>query len=280
MLKIKIIEFIKILLRLFPSIAYFPKIINNLKLQIEEEKENMLLFSELCSHMPELKKEIKVVSGPFSGMKYAQLRSYGSKIYPKILGTYESEIQDFFYKKMHLYNRLVDIGAAEGYYAVGAAYSNPDLNVVAYEASNKAVNFLKSNAQANNVLERVEVRAEFTPRDINNNTFDRHTLILCDVEGYEDSIFSIDTIEHFKESSLIIETHDMCVPGITKKLIGLFNNTHSIQVVCNEPFRIKAKKFYEANESLSEFPADLLFNLANENRDNTQEWLILFPNDS
>ena len=62
-----------------------------------------------------------VLSGPFAGMKYVN-QSVGSMWFPKVLGTYELElasiIRGFCLARPP---SVVDIGAAEGYYAVGVA---------------------------------------------------------------------------------------------------------------------------------------------------------------
>ena len=65
----------------------------------------------------------KIVSdGPFKGLKYPEYISCGSAIYSKLLGTYEAELHDFIYSILRQdLEILVDIGCAEGYYAVGFA---------------------------------------------------------------------------------------------------------------------------------------------------------------
>jgi hypothetical protein len=79
-----------------------------------------------------------VRSGPFQNMKYARSRSRGliqaSAYYPKLLGTYELEIASFVRRIGHLHvDRIVDVAAAEGYYAVGLALTTK-AQVVAFEA--------------------------------------------------------------------------------------------------------------------------------------------------
>src|SRR6267143_1703442 len=71
-----------------------------------------------------------VVSGPFAGMKFNN--KYLDL--PKILGTYEIELHEVFDRlRERNFHMVVDIGAAEGYYAVGAMLWKKECSVIAYE---------------------------------------------------------------------------------------------------------------------------------------------------
>src|SRR5687768_17261507 len=70
---------------------------------------------------PFLVPKLEVLTGPFAGMKYPYA-SNGSAVFPKLLGTYESEISELFrYERLKRYRTFIDIGCAEGYYLVGVA---------------------------------------------------------------------------------------------------------------------------------------------------------------
>ena len=67
-----------------------------------------------------------VLNGPFRGMKYLS-RAYCSAVLPKLLGTYECELIPAIDRLARSdADRIVDIGAAEGYYAVGLALKVPN----------------------------------------------------------------------------------------------------------------------------------------------------------
>src|SRR5437016_6027102 len=74
-----------------------------------------------------------VIAGPFAGMKYIG-SSVASAHIPKLLGTYEREIagivEEICWRKPAV---LIDVGAAEGYYAVGFAMRLPDSRIIAFE---------------------------------------------------------------------------------------------------------------------------------------------------
>ena len=74
-----------------------------------------------------------VLKGPFAGLKYVSA-STGGSYYCKLLGTYEQELNPCVEAiRQAAPKRIVDIGAAEGYYAVGLAKILPKTQVIAFE---------------------------------------------------------------------------------------------------------------------------------------------------
>src|SRR5258708_2693479 len=91
----------------------------------------------------------RVLQGPFVGM-YTRVRAYCSAMLPKILGTYEREIADAIETICQAgCDRIIDIGAAEGYYAVGMALRNTKAQVIAFELASGAAYDLKRLAARN-----------------------------------------------------------------------------------------------------------------------------------
>src|SRR5690348_1337426 len=75
----------------------------------------------------------RVNSGPFKGLEYIS-GAAGSAYTPKILGCYEQEIHAFIEEIINKsYSVIVDVGCAEGYYAVGFAYRSSDVKVYAFD---------------------------------------------------------------------------------------------------------------------------------------------------
>src|SRR6478672_5253661 len=74
-----------------------------------------------------------VLTGPFKGMRYIDETVWGS-ITPKWVGTYELELADIIETIVrHGYTRVLNIGCAEGYYAIGLALRDPSVNVFAFD---------------------------------------------------------------------------------------------------------------------------------------------------
>src|SRR4051795_11776336 len=75
----------------------------------------------------------RVHQGPFASMRYVD-NSIGSAYIPKLLGLYERELQHCIEAISCLNPELIiNIGAGEGYYAVGLAICNPSSRIIAYE---------------------------------------------------------------------------------------------------------------------------------------------------
>src|SRR5262245_1247587 len=98
-----------------------------------------------------------VRAGPFKGMKYIR-SSAGSCYIPKLLGIYERELYPLVedaIKTQH--DLIIDIGAAEGYYAVGLAMRCPSARVIGYELEPKSQEKLKEMVTINK-QDRLEIR--------------------------------------------------------------------------------------------------------------------------
>ena len=85
----------------------------------EERTSNLSLEEEfIINKIPDL----IVRNGPFAGMRYPGVQSVCSTIVPKLIGCYEKELHSVIELICsQQYNSVVDIGCAEGYYAVGLA---------------------------------------------------------------------------------------------------------------------------------------------------------------
>ena len=94
----------------------------------------------------------KIAAGPFAGMRYIT-RSCGSKLAPKLIGCYERELHPAIEQIIAgNYQRIIDIGCAEGYYAVGLAWKT-NLPVVAFDTNPDAHTYVKELAELNKVTE-------------------------------------------------------------------------------------------------------------------------------
>ncbi len=96
--------------------------------------------------------QCRVYSGPFTGMRYGPT-AVGSAYIPKLLGTYERELAPLIEQACSQSPRwIVDIGAAEGYYAVGLAMRNKSAQVIAFEDEERGRVSLLRTAELNEVL--------------------------------------------------------------------------------------------------------------------------------
>ena len=187
-------------------------------------------------HLTRSRTKGRVCSGPFAGVRYVE-DAVGSAYIPKLLGIYESElaaeVEGICLRQPGL---IVDIGAAEGYYAVGLAVRNPQAKVVAFEMEAKGQAALREMSELNQVTPRVEVRGKCEPRDL-AEVLDHHPepVVVCDVEGYEEKLLDPQMVPALTKATVLVELHDFIIPGITDELKKRFQSTHCIKHIWQEP---------------------------------------------
>lgn len=176
-----------------------------------------------------------VFSGVFKGMVLGPKFSWSSlDIVSKLLGTYEQELHPFLLgSRQKSYDCVIDVGCAEGYYAVGLARLYKTARVFAYDISKASLEVCHENAILNRVEGRIELREHCNPMDLESlcARFNR-PLIFCDAEGYETELFRDDKLcKKLANADVIIECHDFIVSGTTDVLKKKLSRTHSVSVV-------------------------------------------------
>lgn len=171
-----------------------------------------------------------IYQGPFAGMTYASRTSEGA-LAARLLGTYESELHP------HLagfaaegLDCIIDVGCAEGYYAVGLARMMPDVTVHAYDIDPAAREACRDLAEKNGVSDRVMIGERFAPADF--QAFDgRRCLVMVDTEGAEVDILDPEQGPALAGMNIIVETHNVFRRGALPTLHGRFIGTHEIERV-------------------------------------------------
>ena len=172
--------------------------------------------------------DVRVLTGPFAGMKYHNTSSFGP-ITPKWLGSYEWEIQDLVERMCGgKYEYIVNVGSAEGYYAVGLALRSPRSNVLAFDIDPLARREVVELAKRNGVNDRVEVgsacwRLDWVPPGKN--------LLFVDIEGAEGDFLDPQTTPFLLQFDILVELHELARSA--RDLDGLLRNrfaaTHAIE---------------------------------------------------
>jgi hypothetical protein len=174
----------------------------------------------------------KVLAGPFKGMVYPELKSKGSWLLPKIVGSYEDELHETIENIIKSdYKTILDIGCAEGYYAVGLALRLPEAKVYAFDIDDSAIRLCEGMAKANRVSERVIMSGFCDSNVLREFKYTYPALIVCDCEGFEQNVFVESNVEALKQVDILIELHDLVnssIPGYIKELFG---KTHEIKAI-------------------------------------------------
>lgn len=169
----------------------------------------------------------EVLQGPFEGLEFIEASSEGCHI-AKLIGCYEQPIHQYINEAIDTrYKYVINIGCAEGYYAVGLALKMPETLVIAHDTDKVARHSCDELALKNGVKERVLIGAEFTHGDFSKYK-NESTLVLCDIEGGELELLDVDKAPSLSGMDIIVESHECMVKGITEKLIAKFEKTHVI----------------------------------------------------
>lgn len=167
----------------------------------------------------------QVLSGPFRGMHYVARASEGGRA-PRLLGAYEASLGPVLEGIIASAPELIlDIGCAEGYYAVGLARRLPATQVIARDSDPDAQEMCRAMASANGVT--VEVGGLFTGPDFDICSRAR-SVVICDIEGAEDALLDPATAPGLIRADILVEVHEAMLPGLTSRLAARFAATHRI----------------------------------------------------
>lgn len=171
-----------------------------------------------------------IQDGPFAGIRYID-RTCGSAFLPKLVGSYEAELFPVLKKIIQKnYSTVIDVGCAEGYYAVGLAKCSKQSQVHAFDIDGVARSRCKELAKLNDVEDRVHVHARCDVLEL-ERYIQPSTLLLCDCEGYERTLLDPDRSPALKQADILVELHEVPEPGVTQELIARFKDTHDIDLI-------------------------------------------------
>lgn len=171
-----------------------------------------------------------VFQGPFKGMEFTYPVVEGALL-PKAIGSYEQELHPYLLEASKKgYTHFVDIGCADGFYAVGMARLMPHLFVEAYDSNEKARIRCKENADLNHVSDRMAFLGAFTGEQFEKFPKGK-TLVLCDIDGGEETLLDPTKYPALKALDIIVELHEVFHPGISQRVTDKFANTHHIVLI-------------------------------------------------
>jgi Methyltransferase FkbM domain len=207
----------------------------------------------------------KVASGPFAGMKldYDALPVHAA---PKFLGTYEQELNSYIERVIGFAPRFVlNIGCAEGFYAVGLAMRLPDSQVFVADADPKALRATLRNAELNNVQNRVRGVGIVKSGRFHNYLEPDVSFLVMDCEGAEFTLLNPMKDPILSRTYILVEVHPEF--GSETDIAARFAKTHRIQTI---------KQLSRSVADIRPIPGiDLL--LAMEERRSEGRWLFLEP---
>src|SRR5579871_2284142 len=97
-----------------------------------------------------------VQAGPFAGMRYTSAAVRTRHVTPALLGVYERQLYPYIQAALDRCDLVVDVGSADGYFAVGAALRGKQ--VVAFDADPHERKILAEMSALNGVAPLITIR--------------------------------------------------------------------------------------------------------------------------
>jgi hypothetical protein len=178
----------------------------------------------------------EVLAGPFVGMKYAEEAAVGSSLWPKLFGTYESELRTLLSRIVTgpPYQRVIDVGFAEGFYLIGLGRVFPQAELVGFDLETEAARLCLANARVNELHDaRLKLFGGFEPETF-RKAMGPDSLVIVDCEGLENDVLASLTADELRNADWLVETHDHLVSGTTERITNMLAQTHTITDIATD----------------------------------------------
>lgn len=149
--------------------------------------------------------------GPFTGLKLDRNTWWGKlDLASQCLGLYEKEIIDVIGKiKPGDYDCFIDIGAADGYYAIGMLISGKFNKTTCFEITAEGREVIANNWEKNGSPGELNIFGEATAQSLAalpaKNT--ENAFVLVDIEGFEFDFLTAETLSLLQSCTIVIEIH-------------------------------------------------------------------------
>jgi hypothetical protein len=177
----------------------------------------------------------RVVYGPFKGMEIKQDPVWkDGNVSAKLLGCYEFELTAAINKAIGRRPKtVVNIGCADGYYAIGLARLLIDATVFAIDVDEISLRECWEMAHRNGVVDRMQFhKGCYYAKDLDLEEVSQDgRLYFVDCEGDERKLLNKNECPVLAKSDIIVECHEFMREGITEQLQRHFADTHEIEVI-------------------------------------------------
>jgi hypothetical protein len=168
-----------------------------------------------------------VQAGPFAGLVLGRHSTEGGHA-PRLLGCYERELHPHLERLIARgFGRVVNIGCADGYYAVGLARRLPAARVAAHDADPRAQAACAATVAANGVADRVAIGGLVDHAALDALAGPDAWLVV-DIEGAEDALLDPARAPALRAATILVECHEGARPGVTARLAARFAPTHAV----------------------------------------------------
>ena len=192
----------------------------------------------------------RVFQGPFAGMQYFAASGDWTDC-AMLLGLYERELTPIIQQAVQgRWTRFIEIGCAQGYYAIGIALKAPSsVEVIAFEANPEALVEARKKAVANNVDERIVWKGTANSEELDGLHLSARDLLFVDIDGGERDLLVPSRSPSLSNCDILVETHDFLDRGISDELKQRFHDTHSIEEIVWRPVQRAEMPYPEATDT-------------------------------
>ena len=210
-----------------------------------------------------------VQSGPFKGMKLPREQSWlDGCISPMLLGVHEEELHGLIEEEITRLSTMsnpviVNVGCAEGYYAVGLKMRLPKATVWAIDVDEEALRICRETAEINGV--------EVVTSNNVKSAFEAPDFVMMDCEGAEVEYLDYERWPMLLKARIIVEIHNRRNPPADTGEI-IFNRWNVVDqiIICVEGAR-DPNKF----DFLCYFPSAVRWMAVCENRPCRMAWYAM-----
>jgi len=225
-----------------------------------------------------------VCNGPFSKLKGSALDSSIPLLDPAfLLGSWEKELNIELERLFGFrFDKIINIGAAEGYFAVGLLMRCQDCDEVAFETIPVYHEQIRKLAEINGVSNRLRIEG-FCNLDTLRKTLVgcRRPFLFVDAEGYEKDLLNPEAIPELRDSFMVVECHDFRDNSITPTLMTRFSATHEIHMVFSHSQYRGIKDLPFTLGIVERMLCSRIYaKILSEGRGNIMHWLIMRPRSS
>jgi hypothetical protein len=224
---------------------------------------NFRTFEKLGNH---------VCSGPFKGMLISQFPNWDDgNAGGKLLGCYEHELWPAIEVAIgRRPSAVINVGSAEGYYAIGFKLRLPAVPVIACDINAVSLEQCAQLAEQNGV----EIQTRIGCRFAEELSFGYEgALYVVDCEGDELRILKPYLCAELRSADIIVECHDYGAP-FSQVLTERFDSSHWVYLI-----NPQLPKFREYQAMLDPWPIGLKLQVIAEKRPMPTAWLAMFAKD-
>lgn len=218
----------------------------------------------------------RVAAGPFAGMRYVE-RAFCSQLGPKLVGCYEQELFPVLEEIRALQPRcIVDVGAAEGYYAVGLLHAGFCERVHAFELDAGSRTLIAQLREMNGIdAARLTIAEGCDLAALNAALAEtRAEVVIMDVEGFETILVEPLRVAALTRTHLLVEIHEFVLPQLSAILTERMTPTHDVVRIDAQP---RGSAALPAGHALQRYPEALVRIAVHEERPGGMHWLWMKP---